>query len=141
MKVFYSKNIVNTTYIYVMLMILFLLSIPSYPTQLPLSFHSIHHGSGKQLYFAFSDVLVECKCGLFITNVCRKPTFTCLYTNWYYFVPKSRKINLISTLISRALICSPCRLDLELENIHCDFCNTGYPANFIQVRLNALKKR
>lgn len=49
------------------------------------------------------------------------------------FFPKSRKINLISTLVYRGLmICSPCKLNQELENIHRVICDNGYPVNIIK---------
>lgn len=82
---------------------------------------------------SFLDVLVERKDNKFITSVFRKPTFTCIYTNWNSFVPRSRKANLITTLVHRALmIYSPCTLQQELDRIRCILLTNGYPANIIK---------
>ena len=67
----------------------------------------------------FLDDLVE-KSGFgFSTLIYRKPTFTSQYLCWSSFSPSKRKINLISTLVHRALvICSNERLQDELKKIH-----------------------
>lgn len=66
----------------------------------------------------FWDVVVEHSRERFPTSIYRKPTFTGLHMNWCAFAPTSRKISLIKTLVNGALkICSPKRLDSELENI------------------------
>lgn len=79
---------------------------------------------------SFLDVLVERNEESFITSVYRK--ITGLYTNWNSFVPKSQKLNLISTLAHGALICFSCRLDREMENIYRIFRDNGYPANIVK---------
>ena len=56
----------------------------------------------------FLDVLVEKSNTKFLTSVYRKPSFSGQYNRWDSFGPKSRKNNLIGTLVHRALeICSP----------------------------------
>lgn len=87
----------------------------------------------NDLAFLFLDVLLERKESSFITCVYRTPTFTGLYTNWNPFVSKSRKMNLISTLVHHALMrCSPCRFDKEIEIIYSIFSDNGYPENVIK---------
>lgn len=58
------------------------------------------------------------KGGSFIIRVYLKPTFTALYTNWNECLPKSHQMNLISTLVYRALMI--CSLQ-ELEKTHRTF--------------------
>lgn len=73
----------------------------------------------------FLGVLFERKGSLLITSVYRKRIF----------ITTSCKINLISTMVHRALmIWSPCRFDHELENIHRVFVATL----ILLVSLNAL---
>lgn len=87
----------------------------------------------SDLALPFLDVLEERKEMLFIISVHRKPTFTGLYTNWNSFVPKSFKINLISTLVHGALmICFPCRFDKEIETIYSLFSDNRYPESVIK---------
>ena len=63
----------------------------------------------------FLDVSVEKTEPGFLTSVYRKPTFSGLYTRWDSFCAKQIKINLINTLVHRALmICSEPKLNLEL---------------------------
>lgn len=82
---------------------------------------------------------------LFIISVYVKPTFTGLY-NQNSLVPKSRNINLISSLVYRALLIffSSCRFDQELDNIHRVFVTMVSLLmslnTLFNVRLNALKK-
>lgn len=76
----------------------------------------------------FLGVFVGRSRGGFLTSIYRKPTFTGLYLNWCSFAPTSRKINLVKTLVYRALkICSPTRLDREFEDIREIFLSNGYP--------------
>ena len=80
----------------------------------------------------FLDVLVERGDWSFLTSIYRKPTFTGLYLNWYSFVPKSRKLNLIRCLFYRALnICSECKIDNEVRAIRDIFIDNGYPEDVI----------
>ena len=66
----------------------------------------------------FLDVSVEKGGAGFLTSIYRKPTFTGQYILWNSFNPKARKINLIKTLVHRALmICSKTKLDSELDTI------------------------
>lgn len=96
----------------------------------------------KDRALPFLDVLVKRNDGVFVTSVFRKPTFTGLYTSWNSFVPKSRKIGLIATLVHRALmICSPELLDEELITIWNIFENNGYPINVIRRDIDSKIKR
>ena len=51
----------------------------------------------------FLDVLVEKHKTGFITSVYKKPTFTGQYIHWDSFSPMKQKINLVATLVHRAL--------------------------------------
>ncbi len=80
----------------------------------------------------FLDVFVENTATGFLTSIYRKPTFSGLYTRWDSFSPKQRKINLINTLVHRALmICSKSRLDSELDKIRSILIENGYPEDVI----------
>ena len=80
----------------------------------------------------FLDVSVEKTEPGFLTSVYRKPTFSGLYTRWDSFCAKQIKINLINTLVHRALmICSEPKLNLELAEIKSTLINNGYPEDLI----------
>ena len=86
----------------------------------------------SNLRLPFLDVLVEKTSSKFLTSIYRKPTFTGQYLHWNSFSPTKRKINLISTLTHRALsICSPERLQSELDQIKSILLANGYPENSI----------
>lgn len=122
MKTFNSKNILSATCIYVMLMTPFLFLFPSRMLN-PFVPHIIPFIPPFNLPWKWK-LFVLWLFGAYWLNVkvvyrvYRKPKFIGLYANWNTFVPKSRKINLISTLIHRALIICSFRLDQILENIH-----------------------
>ena len=66
------------------------------------------------------------------TSVYRKPTWTGLYISFYSFVPRSYKVGLIRTLVTRAVrICSPDTLFNELHIIRRTLLMNGYPVFFI----------
>ena len=65
---------------------------------------TVEKESNHQL--AFLDVLVHITSIAFLTSVYRKPTFSGRYTRWDSFCPQQRKINLIKTLVYRALMIS-----------------------------------
>ena len=76
----------------------------------------------------FLDVLVYKDVSCFLTSVYPKPTFTGLYFRWDSFCPKKHKLNLIKTLIHRALMtCSESKLDCEVRFITETLCNNGFP--------------
>ena len=76
---------------------------------------------------AFLDVSVHKTSTAFLTSVYGKPTFSGLYTRWDSFCPQQRKINLIKTLVHRALmISSKCFLDDEIEFIRSTLSKNGY---------------
>lgn len=89
----------------------------------------------------------------FSTSVFRKATFSGLYTRWDSFVPYQRKINLIRTLMFRALkICSNSFLSGEMGFIKMTLSKNGYPLdifesilsnvidNFHKVKTHSVKK-
>ena len=81
----------------------------------------------------FLDVLVYKEDSCFLTSVYRKPTFTGLYIRWDSFCPKKRKLNLIKTLVHRALmICSELKLDGEVGFITETLCNNGFPEDIVR---------
>ena len=81
---------------------------------------------------AFLDVLVTRQHTSFVTTIYRKPTFSGLYLNWFSFAPLGRKINLIRTLVHRALkICSPALLSKELDTIFNVLIENGYPRQIV----------
>ena len=83
--------------------------------------------------FPFLDVLVEKNASHFLTSVYRKPTFTGRYIRWNSFSSSKRKTNLICTLTHRALaICSPEKLQPELDKIRFILLNNNYPDYIIQ---------
>jgi hypothetical protein len=70
--------------------------------------------------------------GLIKTSVFRKKTWTGLYSSFYSFVPRSFKISMIKSLVSRAVkICSPESLDAELLFIRKTLLENGYPPFFL----------
>ena len=84
----------------------------------------------------FLDVLVEKSNTKFLTSVYRKPSFSGQYNRWDSFGPKSRKNNLIGTLVHRALaICSPSKLPQEIDFVPSILCSNGYPESVINSRI------
>ena len=80
----------------------------------------------------FVDVLVEKCSSKFITSIYRKPTFTGQFIRWNSFSLQKRKTNLILALTHRALsICSPERLQSELDKIKSILLDNGYPEYII----------
>ena len=69
----------------------------------------------------------------FTTTVYRKPTFTGQYTSWDSFSARKYKVNLVKCLTGHALkICSPCKLQEELEELRRVFENSGYPHGVVE---------
>ena len=80
----------------------------------------------------FLDVLVENNDHEIVTSIYTKLTFTSQYIRWNSFCPMKRKINLISTLVHRALvICSESTVQNELSSIRTILINNGYPEALI----------
>ena len=67
----------------------------------------------------FLDVLIKRHNHIFSTSICRKKTFTGLYTKWDSFTPRKCKVNLIRNLTFRCYrICSsPRLLQLSLDEL------------------------
>ena len=86
---------------------------------------------------AFLDVLVERSQNRWITTVHRKSTFTGQYMHWSSFAPRQRKLDLIHTLTLRALsICSPSRLDSELQQVEKILVDNGYPLEVVKFHIS-----
>ena len=84
----------------------------------------------------FLDVLVKKSNTKFLTFVYRKPSFSGQYNRWDSFVPRSRKNNLIETLVHQALaIFSPSKLPQEIDFIRSILCSNGYLENVINSRI------
>ena len=76
----------------------------------------------------FLDVLVYKEASYFLTSVYFKLSFTGLYIRWDSFCPKMRKLNLIKTLVHRALmVCSESKLDCKVSFITETLWNNGFP--------------
>ena len=81
----------------------------------------------------FLNVLVYKEASCFLTSVYRKPTFTCLYIRSNSFCPKKRKLDLIKSLIHKALmICFGSKLDCEVSFITETLYNYGFPENIVR---------
>ena len=85
----------------------------------------------------FLDVLVEKSTEGFLTFVFWKPSFTRQDFSWDSFGAATHKMNLIETLVQRALmVCLKCKLQHELENISSILWNNGYPESIIQLTMS-----
>ena len=81
----------------------------------------------------FLDVLVEKSASKFITSIYQKPTFSGQYLCWNSFSPRKRKTYLILTLTHQVLaICSPERLQSELDKIKFFLQTSGYPEPIVK---------
>ena len=86
-----------------------------------------------EMCLPFLDVKVERSNGSFLTSIYRKPTFSGEYVHWGSFSPVRRKLNIISCLVERAKkICSPSKLDVEIETILNIFLKLGYPEHRVK---------
>jgi hypothetical protein len=91
----------------------------------------------KDLLLPFLDVLVERRRRSFVTSIYRKPTFSGEYVHWHSFTPLKRKTNIITCLVTRAVrICSPSKIDEEMENILNIFSNLCYPQHIVRSTMN-----
>ena len=82
----------------------------------------------------YLDVLVEKNTAnrSISTSVYRKPTFTGLYNTWDSFCATKYKINTVKNLVQRShRICSPSKLDQELEKLRSIFTTNGYPLDLL----------
>ena len=81
----------------------------------------------------FLDVVVYKEASCFLMSVYYKPTFTGLYIHWDSFCPKKHKLNLIKTLVHRALMtCSESKLGCEVSFITEILCNNGFPEDIVR---------
>ena len=86
----------------------------------------------KDNRMSFVDVNIICEKDNFTASVCRKPTFSGIYTHFCSFLPSSNKISLLHTLLYRCFrICSDwTKFHLELVKLTDAFKNNRYPENF-----------
>ena len=76
----------------------------------------------------FLDVKIEKDNGQFLTSINRKPTFTSQSICWDSYGPSKRKINVIGTVVHRALAMrSESKLSQELNSIPFILRQNGYP--------------
>ena len=87
----------------------------------------------KDNRMSFLDVDIIREKDKFTTAVCRKPTFSGIYTHFHSFLLSSNKIGLLHTLLYRCFqICLDwTKFHLELVKLIYIFKNNGYPENFI----------
>ena len=77
---------------------------------------------------SFLDVLVEKTGCEMLTSVYRKPTFTGQYIAFDSYCSSQYKVNLVRNLVDRAQrICSPSKLQAELDFLRSVFLKNGYP--------------
>ena len=82
------------------------------------------------------DLSVEKSNTKFLTSVYRKHSFCGQYNRWDSFGLKSRKNNLIGTLVHQALaICLLSKLPQKLDFIRSILCSNDYPENLINSRI------
>ncbi|XP_065193140.1 uncharacterized protein LOC135824335 [Sycon ciliatum] len=94
-----------------------------------LRFTCEHEESNKLL---FLDVLVEKTQTGVLTTVYRKPTFTGQYMMFDSFCSSQYKSNLVRNLVNRAQrICSPTKLQQELDFLRSVFVKNGYPQQLL----------
>ena len=94
----------------------------------------------KQL--PFLDVCIEKRNHVFETKVYRKSIFTGQYIRWESFCSISRKLNLISLLVYRALkICTRNDLKQEMKNIKKILLDNGYPEDVIKQQISRTTAR
>ena len=82
---------------------------------------------------SFLDIKITRDNNKFMTSVYRKPTFSGVFTNFWSFIPKSYKYNLLFTLLHRAFkLCSNFeRFHQEIDKLKTIFENNGYPKSFV----------
>ena len=94
----------------------------------------------KQL--PFLDICIEKRNHVFKTKVYRKPTFTGHYIRWESFCSISGNLNLIFTLVYRALkIYTTNHLKQEMKNITKILLDNGYPEDMIKQQISQTTAR
>ena len=83
--------------------------------------------------FSFLEVEVSRQLGKFVTRVCKKPTFSGVYTHFDSFLPTNYKVGMIYILAYRSFkICSNrTRFHEELNFLKHVILKNGYPFSFI----------
>ena len=100
----------------------FLVTLNCLHPALKFAFEKEHDGK-----LPFLDILVERTELSFETSVYRKSTFSGQYIRWKSFSPRKRKMNLITTLVHRALmICTKNKLKQDIDFIKKILLDNGY---------------
>ena len=103
-----------------------------------LRFTCEHEQSSK---LSFLDVLVEKTGCEILTSVYRKPTFTGQYIAFDSYCSSQYKVNLVRNLVDRAQrICSPSKLQAELDFLRSVFLKNGYPEFLLRKFLSIEQK-
>ena len=91
----------------------------------------------------FLDILIKRHNHTFSTSICRKKTFTGLYTKWDSFTPRKYQVNLIRTLTFRCFrICSsPSLLRSCANKLRKLLLQHGYPAGVVYYDINDVLNR
>ena len=84
---------------------------------------------------SFLDIKISTDNYKFTISVYRKPTFSGVFTNFGSFISKSKKYNLLFTLLHRAFkLCSNFELfHQEIEKLKTIFKSNGYPRGFVDL--------
>ena len=81
----------------------------------------------------FLDVNIFCENDKFATDVCRKKTFSGVYTNFKSFILETYKIGLIKSLLFRcfSLCCDFIKFHHEIDKLKSILCKTSYPRDLV----------
>ena len=87
----------------------------------------------KENELSLLDIEVICEQGEFTTTICRKPTFSGVYSNFESFSPSVYKFGMVYTLVYRCFHICPNWKQFHTELIFLKgiFQKNGYPKNFI----------
>ena len=81
----------------------------------------------------FLDVTIFCENEKFATNICRKKTFSGVYTNFKSFIPETYKVGLIKSLLfQRFSLCSDfIKFHHEIDKLKSILFKNSYPCDLI----------
>ena len=84
---------------------------------------------------SFLDVKICQKNGKFPTSVCRKPTFSGVFTNYESFIPTYEKGGLLHTLLHRrfSICCDLKTFHFEIDHLKTILMKNNYSPNFIDL--------
>ena len=93
-----------------------------------------------QFRFQTSKIVVKTSVFVvFVTSVCRKPTFSGVYTNYESFIPTYQKRGLLRTLLHRSfsICCDFKTFHFEIDHLKTILIKNNYPLNFIDSRIKS----